>query len=142
MKMVGPASARMRGSKTGEKPARGNDFLLAGGDGRAEMATAWATAAQAPMIVESTRVAAAFTKVHWELAHPSVMLRIPVGAKPEPESSGDGHGLAQTGGGLGSGAFDSATLARWLAVGDCANSRLGASKSPAKRVSWDKEGIA
>ena len=35
--MVGPASVRTEGGEA----ARGNDFVLADDDGRAEMATAW-----------------------------------------------------------------------------------------------------
>ena len=35
--MVGPASVRTEGGEA----ARGNDFVLVDGDGRAEMATAW-----------------------------------------------------------------------------------------------------
>lgn len=36
-KMVGPASIRTEGGEA----ARGNDFVLVGDDGRAELATAW-----------------------------------------------------------------------------------------------------
>jgi len=38
--MVGPASVRTAGGEA----ARGNDFVLVDGDGRAEMATAWVNA--------------------------------------------------------------------------------------------------